>query len=308
MENLFKSKKARIVLCIVAALLVIGLIGGILAAMGSSYKISFSSSKTSSTSVIPSSSSGSGSGSSNSGSTVSDNPGNDVSGGDNEGGESGSSNTEEPMPSYTVTYHLGSSADGGDVPSEESFSQGSDVSVYFGIHHPTLTDYDFVGWAESDGASVAEFTESGTNTITYISRDYDLYPVFEAAQSQSQPTTMTLTLDLSGISSSTSAVVQEWLSMMNIWNNVGSSVHGGDSATDFTVNSGTRYRVKVEGSDYDSANFTGTYSGYEYSKETLTGNTHSSDSATVLSNPSDYTSTEWEFTSGDGGTIEFSTK
>jgi len=107
----FRGKKwLRILITAIVCFLVVGLVGGILVAMGSSYKIT--SSKMSSTSVISSTSSSSGSGSSNSGSTVSDNPGSDVSGGDSEpnSSESGSGSSSSdvsgllPLPEGSGDY------------------------------------------------------------------------------------------------------------------------------------------------------------------------------------------------------------
>ena len=85
----------------------------------------------------------------------------------------------------TVTYAMGEYADGGDVPDSQSVEAGGEIEIQFNPH-PTRTDYDFIGWAASDGAEDPLYDVDGSSTAV-ISNDKTLYPVFSA------PDTVTLT-------------------------------------------------------------------------------------------------------------------
>lgn len=213
---------------------------------------------------------------------------------------------------YTLTYALGNDATGS-VPSAQTAYSGETIGINFNPSVTCISDNTkvFIGWSTTDENYYADYEVDGANSI-YMSGNVTLYPVFGEQQQQQQQSGGSgnaLTIDLTrlDISSNVTVAMQQYYSMMNMFGPVGMPVSGGNTGTNSIV-AGNTYRVKVEGSNYDRAIFTGFYDGVAYSNESLNINTHSDDGAIVLANPSDSSSMEWEFTSGDGGTIEFQIK
>lgn len=282
MDNLFKSKKARIVVFIVAALLVVGLVGGILAAIGSSYKISSSSSKTSSTSVIPASSSASGS----------------------SGTGSGSSASSSTLTQYTLTYLPGEYYDGeSHCPEPVTVNSGEVVNINFDTH-PTRSGYDFVGWATSDGADNPDYEDmEGYRTIT-MSSNVTLYPVFhvsdepsgEGGGMSSEVESVSITIDNT---SGSDVVIMDTDEKDELF-----TVSTGSSLT-YTGYTGDGIHIRIACSS--SSSLSGTYKGISYLNQSLTSSSY--DGYDWIYEPtSNQESFSWYPVSNDSFTITVTTK
>ena len=185
MEKFLQKKSIRIALIVVAALLVIGLVGGILASMGSKVPASSgTAAKTTVTSTASSSGTSSDSGSS-SGSSSSISGSGSSSNSGSSGTGSGSSASSSTPTQYTLTYLPGEYYDGeSHCPEPVTVNSGEVVNINFNTH-PTRSGYDFVGWATSDGADNPDYEDmEGYRTVT-MSLNVTLFPVFHVSDGPS---------------------------------------------------------------------------------------------------------------------------
>lgn len=196
---------------------------------------------------------------------------------------------------HTITYSS-SGSDSGFAPSPLIVNDGETAYLE---SSPSLykDNYNFAGWAYDPYQSSGGFYE-----INNVTSDVTVYPVFEEAQPSSSPT---LYIDTTALPATDSVSVQEYLSMMGIWNNIGAPISGG-STEEIILTSGNRYRIKLDIADFGGAQFNGTYGGLTYVAEPLTKNLGDG-SVDVLSNPSSSASTEYDgLIDGDEGYVTFS--
>ena len=185
---------------------------------------------------------------------------------------------------YTLTYALGNDATG-TVPSGATYWNGQDADLNFNPSVTCVSDNTkvFVGWSETDEDTTAYYTTGGTNSV-YMNKNLTLYPVF-AAQAQGGSITI--------VNTNTKGYAVEVY-------NEGSSILTIAAGTQevFNYTPGAEYEIR---STLNNGTFDGVYNGTQYSNVSLQ---YSSGSGKFF-NPST-SSTDWEFSSGDSGTLTIS--
>lgn len=176
---------------------------------------------------------------------------------------------------YTLTYALGEYGTG-DVPDPVTVDEGTEVNIEFENDIPTREGYNFIGWATTDGAESATYTEDGTDTIT-MNDDVTLYPVFEAAQ----PST-------------------DYITIVNSFGEDLTITHGG--VTDHVVKAGDSFDFYFGKDSYSfdcinspDAVFTGVYNEQTVTERSLRTKDGYIETPTGDSN--------WTFAAGDNGTL-----
>ncbi len=183
---------------------------------------------------------------------------------------------------YTLTYALGNDATG-NVPSSETFYDGQTANINFNPSVTCISDPTkvFIGWSETDEDTTATYTANGTNSI-YMNKSVTLYPVF-AAQGQGGSITIVNTSS----KSYTVSVYQGETSILTI-------AAGTQEVLNYTP--GEQYEIR---STLTNGAFNGVYNGTQYSNASLQ---YLSGAVGKYYNPSG-SSTDWEFASGDSGTL-----
>jgi uncharacterized repeat protein (TIGR02543 family) len=89
----------------------------------------------------------------------------------------GSSNgITTPPPTYTVTYNSGS---GAGAPSDSNtYASGQTATILYSPA-PSLEGYSFLGWSETQGATVPDFAPGGSSSIVMADANVTLYAVFQ---------------------------------------------------------------------------------------------------------------------------------
>lgn len=183
---------------------------------------------------------------------------------------------------YTLTYALGNDATG-TVPSAGTFFDGQTAELNFSPSVTCVSDNTkvFVGWSETDEDTTATYTANGTNSI-YMNRNVTLYPVF-AAQAQGGSITI---VNTSG-KGYTVEVYQGETKVLTV---------AAETQEVFNYTPAEQYEIR---STMSNGTFDGVYNGTQYSNASLQ---YSSGAVGKFYNPSN-SSTTWEFSSGDSGTL-----
>ena len=186
---------------------------------------------------------------------------------------------------YTLTYALGNDATG-TVPNAQTAYNGQTLSIDFNPSVTCVSDNTkvFVGWSETDGDTTATYTANGTNSI-YMNKNITLYPVF-AAQGQGGSITI---VNTSG-KSYTVEVCQGETSILTI---------AAGTQEVFNYTPAEQYEIR---STLTNGTFDGVYNGTLYQNASLQ---YLSGAVGKFYNPSG-SSSDWEFSSGDSGTLTIS--
>lgn len=189
----------------------------------------------------------------------------------------------------TLSYALNDQADSHDadkLPQSVTVSAGTTVNVDFSIYPAAAQEgYEFAGWSTDPTGTMAEYTESGTNTIELTS-NVTLFPVYAEEASGDSLT-----------------IVNESSEEVEIYYEIDKEEQGNTfipAGSSNTISLDVQYPYYIrysEGGSDNRHNFAGTYqgvSGYDTEVYYYDGN---------ICPPLQESQTEWSFQSGDGGTL-----
>lgn len=188
----------------------------------------------------------------------------------------------------TLTYAMGSYADGGSVPDPVTVERGSTImtAVY---PQPTRTGYGWAGYSTTDGSSEIEYSMASP---IVMEEDITLYPVFIKIDPPAPQPTDKLVID------NTNGAVAVIVGYLDDPSPV---TVGAGSKYDFVFNADEVFYISfaskpdISGS---SASFTGTIGGASYTnEECYLEDTYVSDGAIYFPDG------DWMFASGEGGTL-----
>jgi len=185
---------------------------------------------------------------------------------------------------HTLTYSLGNDATGS-VPEAVTVDAGDTVNIDFSTYPSCVSDptKEFKGWATTDEASEADYTEDGTDAIT-LNDDVTLYPVFAKEQSGDYITFVN--------NSNEDLIISHWDDKDKIQDASISS----NKDLDFYFEAGKEYVIDCE--EDAQATFNGVYGGAGMSDVSLS----TKDGELANPNGDGY----WQFTAGDEGTVTIS--
>ena len=189
----------------------------------------------------------------------------------------------------TLSYALNDQADSHDgdkLPQSVTVSAGTTVNVDFSIYPSAAQEgYEFAGWSTDPTGTVAEYTESGTNTIE-LNSNVTLFPVYAEEASGNSFT----------IDNQSSEDVEIYYEMDK--EEYGNTTIAAGTSNTISLDVQYPYYIRYSSGGSDNRhNFNGTYqgvSGYDTEVYYYDGN---------ICPPQETTLTDWSFQSGDGGTL-----